>query len=327
LSHAPYLAAADGDVAFSVAVTPSRVRFSVRTLGLRVRTGTVARRSSVRGKVREFSSRSRRRLAEVAHDLGELYAPEWMCTLTMPGEWQSVCPDGRAFKRHVMAWRRRLDRWLRRRGLEGWSALWFLEFQERGAPHLHVILWGPGLSELGARAFAEWVSSSWASVVGHRDPVEREKHLRAGTRVEVMRRPHFGYAVKYARKLHQKRVPEGFRDVGRFWGLWRAAAPKPVTWTERIAFEEAAAAVRLLAATLPEPGQRFAARLVARFDAVSAVSDTFTATVYGRGAVAAVLARDSVRASSGAAPLRAAERGRAGPRLRSGAPARASLAT
>lgn len=314
-------------MAFSVAVSPSRVRFSVRTAGLRVRTGTVARRSSVRGKVREFSARSRRRLAEVAHDLGELHAPDWMVTLTMPGEWQSVCPDGRVFKRHVLAWRRRLDRWLRRGGFDSWSGLWFLEFQERGAPHLHVILWGPGLCDLGARAFAEWVSASWAAVVGHRDPVEREKHLRAGTRVELMRRPHFGYAVKYARKLEQKRVPDGFRDVGRFWGLWRAAAPKPVSWTERLAFEEAAAAVRLLAATLPEPGRRFAGRLLARFEAVSAVSDSFSATVYGRGAVAAVLARDSVRASSGAAPLRAAERGRAGPRLRSGAPARASLAT
>ena len=313
-------------MAFSVAVTPSRVRFSVRTVGLRVRTGTVARRSK-RGRVREFSARSRRRLAEVAHDLGELHAPDWMVTLTMPAEWQSVCPDGRAFKRHVLAWRRRLERWLRRRGLDGWSALWFLEFQERGAPHLHVILWGPGLSDLGARAFAEWVSSSWASVVAHSDPGEREKHLRAGTRVERMRERHFGYAVKYAAKMQQKRVPEGFRDVGRFWGLWRAAAPKPVTWTERMAFEEAAAAVRLLAGTLPEPGQRFAARLLARFEAVSAVSDSFSATVYGRGAVAAVLARDSVLAPSGAAPLRAAERDGSGPRSRSGAPARASLGT
>lgn len=327
MSHAPYLAAADGDVAFSVAVTPSRVRFSVRTLGLRVRTGTVARRSSVRGKVREFSSRSRRRLAEVAHDLGELHTPEWMVTLTLPGEWQSVCPDGRAFKRHVMAWRRRLDRWLRRGGFDSWSGLWFCEFQERGAPHLHVILWGPGLSNVGARAFAEWVSSSWASVVGHRDSVEREKHLRAGTRVERMRERHFGYAVKYAAKMQQKRVPEGFRDVGRFWGVWRAAAPKPVTWTERLSFEEAAAAVRLLAGTLPEPGRRFASRLLQRFEAVSAVSDSFTATVYGRGAVAVALCRDSVLASSGGAPPRAPERGGSGPRSRSGASARASLGT
>jgi len=294
-------------------------------VGLRVRTGTVARRSSVRGKVREFSSRSRRRLAEVAHDLGELHAPDWMVTLTMPAEWESVCPDGRVFKRHVMAWRRRLDRWLRRR-VDAWSGLWFLEFQERGAPHFHVILWGPGLSELGARAFAEWVSASWAAVVAHPDPVERGKHLRAGTRVERMRQAHFGYAVKYARKAEQKRVPEGFRDVGRFWGLWRAAAPKPVTWTERLAFEEAAAAVRLLAATLPERGQRFAARLLERFEAVSRVADSFTATVYGRGAVAAVLARDSVLASSGGALSWAPERCCSGPRSRGEASARASRA-
>lgn len=28
------------------------------------------------------------------------------------------------------------------------------------------------------------------------------------------------YATKYAAKIEQKQVPDSFRDVGRFWGVW-----------------------------------------------------------------------------------------------------------
>lgn len=295
-----------------MAVSPSRVRFSVQTSGLRVGTATISRRTK-RGQVREFSSRSRRRLSEVAHDLGVLHVPDWMVTLTMPGEWESVCPDGRTFKRHVMAWRRRLERWLRARGCEAWSGLWFCEFQRRGAPHLHILLWGPRLSELDTREFAAWASSSWADVVGHENPVEREKHLRAGTRVERVRRPHFGYAVKYASKMEQKRVPDGFRDVGRFWGVWRNAAPKPLTWTERMSFLEAAQQVEALADTLPEVARGFAGRLLERFETVSRVSDTFSATVYGSGAVDLMLSGPAFRSRAERPNARAAERSGSGP--------------
>lgn len=310
MSNAPYLAATDGDVTFSVAVSPSRVRFTVQTSGLRVGTATLNRRTK-RGQVREFSARSRRRLSEVAHDLGVLYSPDWMVTLTMPGEWESVCADGRAFKRHVRVWRRRLERWFQAQGIREWSGLWFCEFQKRGAPHLHVLLWGPRLSELETSGFAAWASSSWADVVAHADPVEREKHLRAGTRVERVRRPHFGYAAKYASKMEQKLVPDGFRDVGRFWGVWRNAAPKPLTWSERMSFLEAAQQVHALAETLPEVARGFAGRLLERFDAVSRVSDTFSATVYGSGAVDLILGPASRRRAERPIP-RAAERSGSG---------------
>lgn len=314
LSHAPYLAEVDGDVAFSVAVSPSRVRFTVQTLGLRMGTATARRRSSKRGQVQEFSSRSRRRLGEVARDLGELYTPDWMVTLTLPGEWESVCPDGQAFKRHVRVWRRRLERWLRAQGVAEWSGLWFCEFQARGAPHLHVLLWGSSLGKLDGDGFAEWSSASWTDVVGHPVEAEREKHRRAGTRVERVRCGHFGYAVKYASKMEQKRVPDGFRNVGRFWGVWRGASPKPVTWSARMSYEESAQMVRALAGTLPPEAERFAVRVQERFNLVSRVGDTFTATVYGRGAVELVLA--SVWRQAERPPTRAAERSGSGPGVR-----------
>ena len=303
MSNAPYLAACVGDVNLSLAVSPSRVRFTVRSPGLRLGTDTLRRSSSRRGVVREFSSRSRRRLREVAHDLGELYRCDAMLTLTMPGEWRSVCPNGRVFKRHVRALRKRLGRYLAAHGAGEWGALWFLEFQLRGAPHLHACFWGVAGVEVGE--LRAWLSEAWADVVGHADEAERSKHQAAGTGWAVMRTGHFGYASKYASKMQQKRVPEGFADVGRFWGIWRGSPPKPVVWVEPVSFEEACRFVRDLADTLPAAASSFAERLVARFGVVVGFSDTFTATIYGRAGVDFVLHGGSGVTSSGASPPQA----------------------
>jgi len=224
---------------------------------------------------------------ERAWDLSQLERPELMVTLTMPGEWASVCPDGRAFKRHVKAWRARLSRYLLPLGVGDWAALWFLEFQARGAPHVHAIFWGPGLRGLDLAAFQTWASTSWADVVGHADPHERGKHERAGTRVELMRRDHFGYATKYANKMQQKRVPDGFRNVGRFWGFWRYRAVQPAIWVELLDLAHVERVVRRVAAT--SPSAEFGAKLVQRFAQAAPRSDTFSATVYGTEAVWAAI--------------------------------------
>ncbi len=48
------------------------------------------------------------------------------------------------------------------------------------------------------------------------------QHVRAGTRLEVMRKDHWGYAAKeaskYASKKYQAQVPKNYRNVGRWWG-------------------------------------------------------------------------------------------------------------
>jgi hypothetical protein len=148
-----------------------------------------------------------------------------MLTLTYPEEFPT---DGRVVKRHWITFRK----WLMRRGLSG---LWFLEFQERGAPHFHVFLNG--------RVPAEEVSKHWFKVVGSGDI----KHLYAGTKVELLREQHAAaaYAVKYAVKAEQKGVPEGFEAVGRFWGRFGGAEVVPVA--EAMGTREAVApAVRVV---------------------------------------------------------------------------------
>lgn len=142
---------------------------------------------------------------------------------------------------------------------------YWLEFQRRGAPHLHMIFFDTrGLNWL---AIKEWAGQAWAATVAGLRSVSRYlpsnnsrlkqaledydklrelwgkqgadelfrgqieaagldwgiyNHLRAGTRVEVMRKRTFAYAAKeaskYNSKKYQSRVPKSFRNVGRWWG-------------------------------------------------------------------------------------------------------------
>jgi hypothetical protein len=94
----------------------------------------------------------------------------------------------------------------RRAGLmKNQSWVWWLEFQERGAPHIHFLSTG----WIGK----QWIAQSWADVTGG--------DARVATRIEGLRTPAAAgaYAAKYASKQVQKVVPEEFIDVGRFWGV------------------------------------------------------------------------------------------------------------
>jgi len=130
-----------------------------------------------------------------------------MGTLTVGAEWSR---DGADFKK-------RLDRFLiwflraqnaKNEAGEYESIFWFLEFQKRGAPHVHMfytsrVPWG--------RAARKWS-----------EIMEDPSIERTGTKFEKLRSSRGGmlaYARKYAAKDIQKSVPEDYGDVGRFWGV------------------------------------------------------------------------------------------------------------
>lgn len=171
---------------------------------------------ALRGKVTEFSKASRRRLAFVASNTE--IPLRTMITLTYPAEYPS---DGKTVKGHL----RRFLTWLQRE-TEDCEYLWFLEFQERGAPHFHILTDWPLPRDRGNKVL--WyakIAQSWYEIVGSND----YNHRMAGTRTETLRSRDGGarYAVKYAQKMRQKRVPEEYQDVGRFWGHTRAVKPSP----------------------------------------------------------------------------------------------------
>lgn len=181
------------------------------------RRGTSGNKDAVpRGEVVEFTRKSRQRLAFVASNTSVQFTT--MVTLTYPREYPR---DGRQVKAHL----RKFLSWLRR-DTRGCELLWFLEFQQRGAPHVHILIDYPlPRDREGIRAFRLRVAMTWYRICESGD----RKHLAAGTRTERLRSPKGGarYAVKYAQKMRQKAVPRDYRNVGRFWGHTKGVKPVP----------------------------------------------------------------------------------------------------
>jgi hypothetical protein len=237
LSNTAYRAASSGTQNLRVKITPARVKLTISDPltdlllpGRRI--------GGQRGIITELSDAARDRLVDRAATLeAEGRIPEAMLTLTAPANWEEiylydsdgVCVDGGPlFKAHMKAFKKRLERFLNKLGVHHWSALWFLEFQARGAPHVHLILFDCSLSHAVRRSLRGWCGSAWSSVVGNPSKKEKDKHRRAGTQVAKMKKKHFGYAKKYASKMEQKEVPEDFQRVGRFWGVWNYTSSAPI---------------------------------------------------------------------------------------------------
>jgi hypothetical protein len=131
-----------------------------------------------------------------------------LVTLTYPGKQAAdKLPDAseyEIYKEHLRRFNQEMVRkW-------GGSGAWFLEFQVRGAPHYHLIVFGVGHSQL--KAFQVWVSSEWNRIVDG-----GEDHLRAGTRVEIPKNCNAArnYVTAYFTKGAQAPAEA---KVGRYWG-------------------------------------------------------------------------------------------------------------
>ena len=224
-----------------------------------------------RSSSREITGWSRRSRARMVRRLAEL---DWsplvgpgripaMITLTYPRDWETVAPSGRVVKDHLRA--------LQLRWRRAWGTpligVWKLEFQRRGAPHVHIFTVPPRgragelrrMTRVRRRAavgdglpFREWLSAVWADIVGHPDPEERSRHLAAGTGVdyaEGMRSSdprrlavYFTKHGTYRDKEYQHEVPEAWRrpghGPGRFWGYWGlkvSTAAVELDWDDYIA--------------------------------------------------------------------------------------------
>lgn len=170
-------------------------------------------------RITGFSNRSRARMMYRISTLdwaGRKGVPE-MVTLTYPREFPT---DGRLVKQHLEAFRKR---WHRKFG-EPPSGVWKLEFQRRGAPHVHLYVFRP---VMGWRVFLTWARDVWAEIVGSGDPLHREFGVRVDRQfVAAARsvRKLAGYFAKHnakdTTKHYQNEVPDGFANVGRFWGVW-----------------------------------------------------------------------------------------------------------
>ncbi len=156
-----------------------------------------------------------------------------MITLTYPGDWEVVAPDGASVKRHMVMWRKRFQREYG----EPARYIWKLEFQRRGAPHIHLWMAPPMSPGRSGRSFSQWLSEAWAQVVDHPDPVQKARHRLAGTAIDVRnglkacdpKRLAIYFTKHSSPNLHgdkeyQHVVPEPWRKLGhgpgRFWGVY-----------------------------------------------------------------------------------------------------------
>lgn len=156
-----------------------------------------------------------------------------MVTLTYPGDWEIVAPDGASVKRHMVLWRKLFQR----EYSEPARYIWKLEFQRRGAPHIHLWLAPPTSPGRSDRSFSQWLSETWAQVVDHPDPEQKARHRLAGTAINVRNglraidpKRLAIYFTKHSSpnlngdKEYQHVVPERWRQpgrgLGRFWGVY-----------------------------------------------------------------------------------------------------------
>jgi len=167
-----------------------------------------------RGKVTGFSAGSRTRMFDMFHKMEYKTKPIFV-TLTYMENWY----DAAQSKAHLRAFLERI-----RRAYPHASGIWRMEFQERGAPHFHIIFFKLGYIK------KEKVQAMWAEIIG-------EKGSKPFTRIEQIKKVRgvMFYVSKYVAKFQDGGI-SGFNSltylhayqekygefIGRVWGKFQA---------------------------------------------------------------------------------------------------------
>jgi len=201
----PRPAAAFSTPSYSAASSTTRLVMSVGGEYSRIRrvqTGPPESRDWRRGEVVEFSARSRSRMLQsIARiDQRTTVLDGWFITLTYPDAWPC---DSREYKADLDAWRKRV---LRCYPKAWWY--WRLEYQQRAAPHFHLLVFGMD------NPSTNWLRGIWYKIVAGGDPA----HWRYGTKIDQLHswKEAARYAAKYASKIDEGPTP---LRPGRFWGI------------------------------------------------------------------------------------------------------------
>jgi len=101
--------------------------------------------------------------------------------------------------------------------------IWRLEFQKRGAPHFHLMIWRTGASDAPhLDQLADWVSTTWTRIADQ----DSEAHARYGA--DTRRITSWREALAYVTKYVAKTGPEGEVEYsGRRWGASQSLPTAP----------------------------------------------------------------------------------------------------
>lgn len=165
-------------IEFQGGLIQTALRYGKQTQAQRVKKDT-AKRGGIGGFSRKSRNRLMKKMARLAFP--KKGAKPKLITLTYP----KYYPDTKTAKKHLRAFLERL-----RRMCPKSSAMVRLEYQKRGAPHFHLIVYG--LPYLDKETLQAW----WGDIIGHEKPF---------TRIEVIksRRGVMSYVSKYVAKVHK----------------------------------------------------------------------------------------------------------------------------
>jgi len=226
-------------------------RRDVRVLWRPVHQDKSAHVGGVRGAITERSSRSRKLLSFTLANTETPLIGHLVLT------WRVPPMDGNEVKTQLRYF---LDA-LRKRWGKSIEYLWWLEFQTRGAPHIHVVTSGAIHDDLGTRQVMrwtgragarrqvmrtiycgpeyDWMGARWLAAIGAED-CQKSRRWTAGGIWERWDTPDGAarYAAKDAWKPYQTKVPEEYQNVGAWWHRSRGFK-SPVMLSEHLAGEDA----------------------------------------------------------------------------------------
>ncbi len=179
-------------------------------------------------QIKEFSPRSRVRLLKL---VSRLDVSQEKCPVFVTLTFGQLYPTPQQSKEYMRLFVRKLDR----RSSKDVSSIWRMEFQERGAPHFHLIVFGLDYIK------KEYVAKLWAETIGQKYwDNSKDEPAYPFTRIEGVQqhRKLIYYVSKYVAKVEDKGSPRqaegdvrgddsscGFNSVlymdtvGRFWGI------------------------------------------------------------------------------------------------------------
>lgn len=161
-----------------------------------------------KGDIKGLSKDSRRRLIKRVNkvDYQNREMPYWV-TLTYPKRFPT---EGKEYKADLDTFLKRL-----KRKFGDVEYIWRLEFQKRGAPHYHLILFLPEW-EGKINYLRKWVSKSWYEVAQRFWDEKDEKHLKAGTNCKRIK--NYRQLISYVSKYMGKCDDQVTGNPGRVWG-------------------------------------------------------------------------------------------------------------
>lgn len=166
-----------------------------------------------RGEIEVFSAASRYRLFRQLHQLE--FRTVTFITLTYP----NIYPENpRVYKANLKEWRRRFEKVYGKI-----PAIWRLEFQERGAPHFHVMYLDMGFVPVYDLCYL-WKSVTHTYDMAHEVNGVDLKLITDNTQQRLIA----FYLSKYIAKVDSRGQKDAKKNVGRWWGKWNIADETPV---------------------------------------------------------------------------------------------------